>query len=62
MKDSFPLLSDEGKEGVLLFHHELGGESMTDSAGDGRLGHVDGERSGHWLSRYRCTGAAFITG
>ena len=29
MKDSFLLLSDEGKEGVLLFHQELGGESIS---------------------------------
>jgi hypothetical protein len=29
MKDCFLLLSDEGKEGVLLFHQELGGESIS---------------------------------
>ena len=34
MKDSFLLLSDEGKEGVLLFHQELG-ESLTGVEVDG---------------------------
>ena len=46
MKDSFLLLSDEGKEGVLLFHQELVGESMSARVGIGRSGPVDGERSG----------------
>ena len=38
MKDSFLLLSDEGREGVLLFHQELGGESVSDRGGVGWLG------------------------
>ena len=45
-KDSFLLLSDEGKEGVLLFHQELVGESMSARVGIGTSGPVDGERSG----------------
>ena len=45
MKDSFLLLSDEGKEGVLLFHQELVGESMSARVGIGRSGPMDGERS-----------------
>ena len=50
MKDSFLLLSDEGKEGVLLFHQELGGESMSDRGGVGMVRYTEYLRLYHSIA------------